>query len=342
MKKAITGNKATQVKEYSPIDEYTGKLGTNLNKGLMRSVIENDKSTIENGKLIQDSINQGLASFTPSTMFEQLVKNYTMAKKIFGESLLRKITGYEPSSLEQNIKIPEFQRELLNRMEERFEKLKEDKLIDREGKLTERAIDLASIILYVEEIENIMPKGITGERISKKEQPYGEKDDIKEYRKNKYRDISIRKSLGRAARRGHQELITQDLMAYKRKGKDQRSIIYCIDASGSMKGEKLEKCKKAGVALAFKAISEKDKAGLIIFGTEIKASIAPTQDFAELLKEITKARASAQTDISKTIKEATNDTQAIYKVAEELLNKFTFDKLVRLVGVRVGNFIKEE
>ena len=45
---------------------------------------------------------------------------------------------------------------------------------------------------------------------------------------------------------------------------------------------------------------------------------------------------------AKTIKEPTNDLETVYKVAEELLNKFTFDKLVRLVGVRVGNFVKEE
>ena len=45
---------------------------------------------------------------------------------------------------------------------------------------------------------------------------------------------------------------------------------------------------------------------------------------------------------TKTIKEATNDLEILYKTAEELLGKFTFDKLVRLVGVRAGNFVKEE
>ena len=35
-------------------------------------------------------------------------------------------------------------------------------------------------------------------------------------------------------------------------------IIYGLDASGSMKGNKLKAAKKAGIALAFKAIEEKN------------------------------------------------------------------------------------
>ncbi|MBI2133568.1 VWA domain-containing protein [Candidatus Woesearchaeota archaeon] len=298
----ITGD--TEIKDHSPIEEYTGKLAPSVDKGLMRSVLENDKQTIDHGRLISDSINKGFSSFTPSTLFEHLVKNYSIARNIYGESIIRKLTGYEPSDIQKNIKVPEFQKELIKNIEERFEKLKEEKLIDNEGRLTDKAIDLASLILYTEELDRLMPKGFIGERMHKKEHPYGMKDEVRKYTKDRYRDIEIRKTIRKAIRRSHIEILKDDIVSIRRKSKGKKYIIYGLDASGSMKGKKIEKCKKAGIALAFKAIDEKDKAGLIIFGTDIKAAIPPTDNFPELLKEITKAKATAQTDIARTISES--------------------------------------
>ncbi len=302
--KVVTGDKETRVLEHSPIEEYKGKLRINIEKGLMRSVLENDREVIEHGRLIADSVNQGINSFTPSLIFDQLVKNYSLAKSILGESIIRAMTGYEPGLVEKNIKLPEFQRELLSRIQEKFEKLKDEKLIDKEGSVTEKGIDLASLILYTEELDNLTPKGITGERLHKHEHPYGMKDEIRAFRKDKYRDISLRKSIKKAIARGHEELMIEDLVSQKRKSRGQRFIIYGMDASGSMKGEKLEQSKKAGIALAFKAISGKDLAGLIVFGTSIKSSVPPTDDFTQLLKEMTRIKASAQTNISQTILES--------------------------------------
>jgi len=298
----ITGS--TEVKEYSPIDEYTGALSPNFDRGLMRSVIENDQLTIEHGRLITDSINQGMMAFTPSMLFEHLVKNYSLAKNIFGEAIIRRLTGYEPGSIEKNINLPEFQRELLGKIEERFGELKEEGLLDSEGAITEKAVDLASMILYTEELDKIAPKGSAGDKIHRKQNPYGLKDEIKSYTKGRYRDIAIRKSVRKAMLRGHKEIQLEDLMSYKRKSKGHCSIIYGLDASGSMKGKKLEKCKKAGIALAYRAIEQKDSVGLLIFGADVKAAVKPSQDFTGLLREIAKARASAQTDIAGTIREA--------------------------------------
>ena len=272
----------------------------------MRSVLENDKTTIENGKLLSESINKGISSFTPSSIFEHIVKNYKMAQNILGESIIRKLTGYESGTIEKNIKLPEFQRELLSKIEEKFTQLKDEKLIDKEGSITERGIDLASLILYTEELDKIAPQGISGERPHKKFSLHGEKDEIKIFSKDRYRDISVRKTIRKAILRGHVNVEMADLMSYKRLSKGEKYVIFGIDASGSMKGEKLEKSKKAGIALAFKAIDEKDHAGLIVFGTGIKASIPPTQDFNLLLREITRTRASAQTNIAETIKESIN------------------------------------
>jgi Mg-chelatase subunit ChlD len=58
------------------------------------------------------------------------------------------------------------------------------------------------------------------------------------------------------------------------------------------------------VALAYKAISEKDKVGLVVFGTEVKDAVAPTDDFGFLLQRITRIMASRQTDFALMIRKA--------------------------------------
>jgi len=53
-----------QIHEKEEIEELTGKLSfQKVENKLMHSVLENDKETIEKGKLISDSINQGLDSY---------------------------------------------------------------------------------------------------------------------------------------------------------------------------------------------------------------------------------------------------------------------------------------
>ncbi|MBI2575146.1 hypothetical protein HYV82_04650 [Candidatus Woesearchaeota archaeon] len=191
---------SVNVKSYSTIEEFKGKLEINLDRGLMRSVVENDKSTIDSGKLIADSINQGLSSFTVSSVFEQLIKNFSLAKSLFGSSVIRLLTGYDDEFVGRNIRLPEFQRELLKRLEEKIESLRQEGLIDRDGAITEKAVELASLILYTEELDKIAPRGSEG-RVQKTADPYGVKDEIKGFRNERYRDIDLRKSVRKAVMR---------------------------------------------------------------------------------------------------------------------------------------------
>ena len=303
----ITGSEEEiELKEFSKADEMQGKLSfQQLEDKFMHSVLENDKKTIDSGKLISDAINQGMSSFTPDMMFEQLVKNYNLAKQIYGESIIRLVSGYEPDYVKKNIGIPEFQRELKEKIQEKIQDLKDEGLVDKDNSLSEKGIELASLVLYFEELDKIIPKGIVGEKISRKAFIYGEKENSRIYKKgDRYRDIALKKSIKLALRRGHQNFGNKDLQVHEKQSKGQTYIIYGLDASGSMKGKKIEACKKAGIALAYKAINEKDKVGLIVFGSEIKEVVEPTADFTRLLKEITRIRASKETDIVATIRKA--------------------------------------
>ncbi|MBI2660266.1 VWA domain-containing protein [Candidatus Woesearchaeota archaeon] len=301
-----TGSDQPEVKEFSKADEISGKLAfQQLEDKFMHSVLENDRKTIDSGKLISDAINQGMSSFSPDLMFEQIVKNYTMAKQIYGESIIRLVSGYEPDYVKKNIGIPEFQKELKEAIQQKIQELKDEGFLGKDNSLSEKGVELASLVLYFQELDKIIPKGVSGEKTGKKAFIYGDKENSRAYKRgDRYRDIALRKSAKLAIRRGHRDFEGKDLQVHERQSKGQTYIVYALDASGSMKGKKIEACKKAGIALAYKAINEKDKVGLIVFGSEIKEVVEPTSDFTQLLKEITRIRASKETDIVSTLKKA--------------------------------------
>ncbi|MBW2990912.1 VWA domain-containing protein [Candidatus Woesearchaeota archaeon] len=285
-------------------EELSGKLSRQSKENkLMHSVLENDKEIIDEGKLLSESINQNLSSFVPDMMFKNMVNDYKLAKQLYGEVIIRKLTGYEPGFVEKNIKIPEFQEELKKRIEDNIKRLKQKELLNKEGEITDDGLKLSSLILYTEELDKLRIKGL-GEKKEKKKDIYGDKKDYEPYKKTRYRDIAIRQSVKTAIRRQHTKLLKEDLRIYEREKKGGISIIYALDASGSMKGEKIGVGKRAGVALAYKAINEKNKVGLIVFGEDVKKIVPPTLDFNDILRSITSIRARAETDIAKTIQKA--------------------------------------
>lgn len=290
------------IPETSPLEEKKGKLSKNKDDEdkLMHSVLEDDGGKISDGRLISESVTQGLGSLTPDMIFQNMVKDFKLAKKLYGETIIRELTGYSPNYIDNNIKIPEFKRELQKKINDKIQGLKDEGLLGANGEVTDRGFTLAALVLYVEELDHLVPKGF-GERETKKKTPFGEKYEYKNFNKDRYRDIAIKRSIKTALRRGHTELSKGDLKAFDNKSVGKVSIIYGIDASGSMKGEKLKIAKKAGIALAFKAINDRNKVGLVIFGSEVKEYIEPTLDFMMILKKLADIRASNETDIAKGI-----------------------------------------
>jgi Mg-chelatase subunit ChlD len=287
-------------------EEMTGKLSKQSEHDkLMNSVLENDKDTIDDGKLLNNAINSGLGAFNPDMLFEQLIKDYSMAKHIYGEKIIHSISGYDPKYIEKNVNIPEFRRELKQKIAERIESMKDEGLIDRGNTITDKGYELASLVLYTEELDKLTAKGLTGEKISKKQHIYGDRQDVRNYKKHdSYKNIAVRSTLKTAVKRGHFNPEPTDFKSFTRESRGTIHIVYALDSSGSMKGQKIENCKKAGVALAFRAIQEKDKVGLMIFGKDVKEVIEATSDFPLLLSAITKVRAFHETDIAKTIRES--------------------------------------
>jgi Mg-chelatase subunit ChlD len=321
------------------VEEKKGKLKKEADKErLMHTILEDDEEKIRDGKLLSEAVSQGIGSLTPDMMFQNMIRDYKLARKLYGDTIIKELSGYSPNYIEKNINIPEFKRELQKNISEKIESMKEDGLINKDGTITESGLKLSALVLYVEELDHLIPKGF-GERKSKEKNIYGDVEDYKKHTKSdRYKDISIKQSVKKALRRGHLEITSEDLIAYDRKAEGKISIIYGIDASGSMKGDKLKIAKKAGIALAFKAIQEKNKVGLIVFGSDIKEYIPPTLDFMMLLQRLAEIRASMETDISKSITKAVelfpkHDTKHLILLTDALPTKGTIPENETLQAV---------
>jgi len=271
---------------------------------LMHSVLEGDADA-DAGKLIEEAVNQGMGAFIPDMMLSQMVNSFKQAKQMFGERILREVTGYSSDFIEKNVKVPEFQRDLKSRIGDKIKDLKNKNLIDEDGNISHKGYKLSALVMYTEELDHLDAKGLMGNKDVRDISRYGEKEDSWPYKVgDRYADIDIRKTIKKSIKRGHMEVLPDDLKIHERKAKGNIEIIYAIDASGSMKGKKIEMSKKSGIALAYKAIENKDKVGIIVFGSEVKEKLAPTLDFMSILESLSKISASKETNFAETIKEA--------------------------------------
>lgn len=289
-------------------EQLDGKLATNAEQDrLPHSVLDVDTNTIDDGMVVQEAFNQSLSSFMPDIMFSELVSNYKNAKQLFGETIIRELTGYDPRFIDKNIRIPEFQRELQKKLKDKAEELEDKGIIHSSGRFTKDALNVAALFLIQEEFEEVPGKYSTfGEPVHKAAQVTGERSTIREYKKgDAYKDVAIKQSITRAIRRGHGELLKEDLLSFDREARQKVNIIYALDTSGSMKGEKLRLAKKAGVALAHRAIRDNNEVGLVIFGSSVEKVVHLTKDFFSFVQPLATCAPGQETDIALAIKEGT-------------------------------------
>ncbi len=287
-------------------EELSGKLRKdNRNDKLLHSKIEVDKEKIDKAKILNDALNNNISSFSPDAIFEQMVNNYKDAKSLLGETLVRELTGYEPGFVDKNIKVPEFKKELKERIKQNLDDLQKKGLLNKEGDMTEDGYSFASLSILSEELDELQGKGLLGNNEGKELSIYGERSDVRNYKQgDRYKDIDLKKTLKKAIRRSHGEFLKEDFVVSDRQNKGRVEIVYAVDASGSMKGDKIRMAKKAGVALMYKAINNKDKVGVVVFGSKVIKNVNPTFDFYSLIKELNSIKTSGETDIAVAIDEA--------------------------------------
>src|SRR3989338_558645 len=122
-----------EIIEASKIDELTGKLARDPEEErLMHTILENDEQTIEDGKLLAESVDYAIGSFTPDLIFEKLVQNYKNAQQLYGPTIIRELTGYAGGFIEKNLKVAEFKKELKENIHKNIDRMKKEGLLDKE------------------------------------------------------------------------------------------------------------------------------------------------------------------------------------------------------------------
>ena len=260
----------------------------------------------EKGKFVNEAMSNNVSNFIPDILAKNITKNYKNANKIYGDKLLRYITGYSSEYLERNIKIPEFQKEIAKKINDKVDELKKEKILDKEFKITRYGKELSvatNLFLQLKRIDEFLRFDINGkyEHLYKTDLHGGEKEDIRNYKKgDSYKDIALKSCVKNAIRRNHKSLEVIDLKTFDKKTKANATMILAIDSSSSMKGNKLDAARKAGISLAYKTIMDNNKLGLIDFSDKVNNFIITT-NFEESANFIYGINANAQTDLSSTI-----------------------------------------
>lgn len=319
------GDDSSEVDEFSSAEELSGSPGRDADKdGLMNTVLEGDGENVDLGNMVLDSTSNGASVFTPELLMEKFVKDYRAAEKILGPSLIRRLSGFDPSFVEKNVNIPEFRRELEKQIRENISELKDKGALTKEGAWSEEAFELAAVVLAVQELDHLSAAGVLGRRVHKKRSVSGMRDEVRPFRKDSYRSLNVQHSVKTALRRGHDRVEKSDLRAHEKEARGSASIVYALDASGSMKGAKIAQAKRAGVALAYKAIQSGDRVGLVVFEKHVQSSVAPTKDFSRLLSALSRVRPGSETDLAQSVRHAAElfsgraDTQHIMLLTDAL------------------------
>ena len=285
-------------------EDLSGQTGSDFDEErLAHSVLENDKSDVDDGMLLSQAADYGLGSFTPDLLYEQLVQNYRNAQRLFGPTIIRQLTGYDGEFIERNLKIAEFREELKRNIGRGVERLKDIGLVDDDGVATDAGRELAALALYTDELEHLRAHGL-GRKETRERSHYGEREGVKRWRGERYKDIDISASVHAALRRRHARVTRDDLRASQRRDRGRVSIVYAVDASGSMRGEKIGLAKRAGVALAYRALADRNEVGVVVFTSKIEERIPPTQDFGVVVHALAGTRTGQETDIASAIKDA--------------------------------------
>lgn len=321
-----------EIDEFSEADELDGSPGSDSEKqGLMHTVLEDQQDEVDLGNMVMHAYENGGSMFTPEMLMDKIVQDYRSAEQIIGPALIRRLTGFDPKYVEKNLNIPEFRRELGERIKQNTKELEEQGILEN-GSFTDEALELATVVMAIQELDHLTAEGVIGERVHKKRQVSGSREETKPFIDETYRSLNIKQSVKTAIRRGHKKLSVDDLKSYERDGRGRQEILYAIDASGSMKGQKISQAKRAGIALAYKAIQKGDLVGLLAFGKDVLREIPPCKNFSDLLRVITRLKSGSETDIASCIRHSIS----LFKGKDRTKHLFLLTDALPTVGVNPG------
>ncbi len=284
-----------------------------LSKREQRAYVEGDKDYVFAVKVLRELLNRGLEYVRPGQLAEDLITSAAYVKSKYGRRFIEEMTGMDYDELVSRQYDYGLIDEIRERLKDRMDVLTELGLVKPSYmngySITLKGKELAAFSALLEEIEAVEGED-PGVHVSKvlDERGTGDRAEDREYRRgDPYTAVDVRRSLRTAARRGHHRLTVEDLRVRDREEELGLDIIYVIDTSGSMAGDRIDAAKRAAIALAHKGIKSGDRVGIVGFDSRAEVVAPLSADLESIITSVMALKPGGSTDIGEAIRTAVDE-----------------------------------
>ncbi|WP_148688475.1 AAA family ATPase [Methanopyrus sp. SNP6] len=293
-------------------DEYHRRLRFRaLTKDDQRRYVEGEPEYVFAARVLRQLLNRGVEYIRPDQLAESLVTSAAYVKGKYGRRFIEEITGWSYDEIASQQHDYSLIDELEEEIRKRLEVLQELGFVrpSYQGgvSLTLKGRELAAFSALIEELEAFEGTEF-GHHAAKRlsERGTGGRGYPREYRRgDPYTNLDVRGSLRTAVRRGRREILPEDLRSFDREEEVGLDIVYVIDTSGSMSGDRIDAAKRAAIALAHFSVKAGDRVGIVGFNTKAKIIVDITSDVEGIITKVMSLKPGGATDIGEAIRVGT-------------------------------------
>lgn len=257
----------------------------------------------DEAEMLEEMTNRDIGYLNPTHLSRIILADVYSAEQSFGKKVIEMLTGANTRQLQRMQGNFQFRSKLVTAINEKMKRLTKDGLMDEDG-LTQKGVELIALHAFFEEIERVGELKF-GEHEGKQRGGDGDVIEIRPYHKGDgYKAIDVRSSMRVAMKRGHRDIHKNDLRSNVRCKSVSVDFSYVLDASGSMKGAKMDAVKKAALALAYMGMQEGDRVSVVSFNKDAELITPLTDNIIDIARKIMPLRPGKGTDLAKAIREA--------------------------------------
>lgn len=285
VKKAVSKRAAGEAKKKPPdrVEESESKPPPNTN----------DKPGKKPESVLRNMLNRNIAGISSKFLAKAIVTDFDEALATFGSELLEGLTGLGLEELREMEGRPESVERLEGRIEGNFKLLKDAGLLGEEGP-TPEGIDTVALELLEDEFRTL--GAIGGEHDTLTRGGVSERIETRPFLK--HAKLALRSTIRLSMKRGHEKISREDLRSWERAGTVSVDFVYALDTSGSMRGAKLDACKKAAIGLAYLGIKGRDRVAVVSFKSKPSLSANFGEPLDEFARKVAALSPSETTDIA--------------------------------------------
>ncbi|MEO2240478.1 MAG: AAA family ATPase [Euryarchaeota archaeon] len=270
--------------------------------------IEGDERYVFSARVLRSLLNRGIEYLRPDQLAESLVTSAAHVKSRYGREFIEDITGYRYEEIARRQHDYAFIDDLEERIRERLGVLEELGFIrpSYQGgvSITTKGKELAAFSALVEELEAFEGREF-GQHAAKRLSVHGTGDRAyaREYRRgDPYSTIDVRKSIRTSVRRGRRRVLPEDLRARDREEEVRLDLVYVIDTSGSMAGDRIDAAKRAAIALTHFSLRHRDRVGIVEFNSRARVVTDITSDVERIITRVISLKPGGATDVGDAIR----------------------------------------